>query len=610
MSPTDALIGILGAITLIAPGWLAARACRLPMPLLAGFVLGVVGMVAVVLGLDTAGVRLGPVSLGTTWTTLTLGAAAWEWRTRIRPGTTPGPAATPNQAAPLQPVAWREHAVLFLPLLPALAVVVYRATAQPLFGVDMVFRWNYLAEQMLARGTLGFYPPVTAADYEIYSWPDGIAPAVASVYLWIYGLAGAPRPPLTAPVVVLQFGLVLAAVHALARRMFSDRAAAFAGALASCSPLLLWATAMGQETGLTALALLALLLYLPASAAEATPGRMVFAGLAAGLGGLAREYGLVLPLLGLALCLVRRLPPKSIGGFLLVALLATAPWYLRNALLTGNPLFNLSVGGLLPVNEVHAWLNASYQAELGWSRLPAGAGAVLFVNTIAALAGLVAGAVLFARRGAALLLGAGVFVALWAASVGYTAAGFTYSLRVLSPALAVAAVLGGAALANWIPGRRRLGAVALGLTLFASDAALRALTLPGNVYRIPPSAWLSVGRALHDYHERPIYRELARIAGAERLLVLGPNALLAKHGARTTPLWSPDLRFLFDATLSPVEVARRLRAAGIGFVLLTQGEVNARFLARSAFFRDPAGTLQPAWSDPDLVLLRVNPPSP
>ena len=111
--------------------------------------------------------------------------------------------------------------------------------------------------------------------------------------------------------------------------------------------------------------------------------------------------------------------------------------------------------------------------------------------------------------------------------------------------------------------------------------------------------------SFHDHEEI-----LARIAGGERLLVLGPNVLLAKHGARTTPLWSPDLRFLFDATLPPAEVARRLRRAGVGFVLLTQGEVNARFLARSAFFRDPAGTLQPAWSDPDLVLLRVNPPSP
>ncbi|MBL9212503.1 MAG: glycosyltransferase family 39 protein [Opitutaceae bacterium] len=598
MTTADALTGILGAITLVLPGWLAARAGRVPLPLLAGFVAGVVGLVSVVIAIDAAGVPLSPLSLGAAWAALTMAAALAAWNARSRPE----PAGAPS--------AWRPHALLLLPLVPVLAVVVYRAAAQPLFGVDTVFRWNYLAEQMLARGTLSFYPPVTAADYEIYSWPDGIAPAVASVYAWIYGLAGATRPALTAPVVVLQFALVLAAIHALARRLFSDRAAAGAVALAACSPLLAWSTAMGQETGLTAIALLALLLYLPGSRAEETTGRLGFAGLAAGLGGLAREYGLVLPLLGLALCAGRRLSPGAALRFAFVALVTTAPWYLRNALHTGNPLFNLSLGGLFPVNEVHAWLNASYQAELGWGRLPAEAPRLLLVHTVAALAGLVAGGVLGGRRAPALLLAAAVFIALWAASVGYTAAGFMYSLRVLSPALAVAAVLGGAALANWIPERRWLGVAVAGLTLFSTDAALRTLTLPANVYRIPPADWLTVGRALHAYHERPIYRELARVTGSERLLVLGPNALLSRHGARPVPLWSPDARFVFDASLSPPEIARRLRAGGIGFVLLTQGAVNARFLARSAFFRDPAGTLQPVWSDADLVLLRVHAPPP
>ena len=73
-------------------------------------------------------------------------------------------------------------------------------------------------------------------------------------------------------------------------------------------------------------------------------------------------------------------------------------------------------------------------------------------------------------------------------SVAYTAAGFIYSLRVLSPALALAAVLGGAALAHWVPARRWRDGVALGLTVFAVDAALRTLTLPANVYRVPPAA--------------------------------------------------------------------------------------------------------------------------
>ncbi len=600
MSSLEALAGIAGVVALGTPGWLTARAARVPAPLLGGLLFSLVALVAIVLVLDAAAVPIGRLSLGAAWSLLTLGAGLLWWRTRS--------AASPVEARPASP--WRGHLPLLLPLLPALAVVIYRACAQPLSGVDTVFRWNYLAEQMLARGTLAFYPPVTAEDYAVYSWPDGIAPTVAAAYAWLYALAGETRPALTAPFVVLQFCLLAIAVHAVARRQFSDRAAAFAVALAAASPLLLWAVAMGQETGLTALALTALLLYLPTAPAAATGGAMVFAGVAAALGALAREYGLVLPLFGLVLCLVRRLPGRATVVFSLVALAGAAPWYLRNALHTGNPLFNLSVAGIFPVNEVHAWLNASYLEGLGWSRLPDGAWPTLLANAGISLLALAAGAWLLPRRSPALLAGALIFIALWAASVGYTAAGFTYALRVLSPALAVAAVLGGGVLARWIPVRPGLAAATVALSILAGDAALRALTLPVNAYRLPPASWLTVGGALHEYHARPLYRELARTAGSERLLVLGPNALLTAQGARTLPLWSPEVRYLFDPKLGPAEIARRLRADGVGFVLLTQGEVNARFLARSAFFRDPAGTLVPAWSDADHVLLRVHSPAP
>ncbi len=592
MTALDFGAGLLGAATITFPGWLAARTARVPRPLLAGFVAGAVALVAITIAFDAAGVRLAPRNYFIAWAVLTAATGAWAWSKRGAP-----PAPT-SEVQP-HPDGW------CLVLVPVLAVVVWRATTQPLFGVDTIFRWNFLAEQMLARGTIGFYPPFRAEDHAIYGWPDGIAPAVSCLYLWIYGIAGGARVEATAPVVVLQFVLILMGVHALARRYFSTTAAAWACGLAACSPLLAWAAAMGQETGLTTIALVALLLYLPRSAAEETTGAVVFAALAAGLGALAREYGLVLPIVGIVLAVCRRLSPRAIALFALVALLAAAPWYVRNWLLTGNPIYNLALGSLFPVNDVHAWLNASFQAELGWGRLPAGATGAFIGNALVALACAVVGAIAFIRSAPALVLAIAVFAGVWAASVGYTAAGFTYSLRVLSPAIAVAAVLGGAALARWLPAGRAARLTVAGLALLATDAALRALTLPVNAYRLAPRDWLGVGRALHDYHARPIYAELARRIGGERALVLGPHALLVKQGAAVSPLWSPDVRFIFDEKLPPSEIARRLRAAGFGFVLLTQGKVNERFLARSAFFRDPAGTLAPVWSDADMVLLRV-----
>lgn len=598
MTLADIALGTAGLLTLIAPGALLAHRWRLPQPLLAGFIGSVVVLFAFLLGLQLAGQPLTTEVIRPIWGGFTIAAIVRWWFGRVQTRAPFGETRFP----------WASHWPLLLPLVPAFAVVIYRAHAQPLHGVDTIFRWNYLAEQMLARGSLGFYPPVTTADFEIYAWPDGIAPVVSTLYFWIYSVAGEARPGLTAPLVSFQFALVVVAVFALARQLFSPRAAVFAAALVACTPLVGWASAMGQETGLTAIALVALLLYLPKNRADETHSTVLVAAMAAALGALAREYGLVIPLFGFGLCVARRLSPRACTIFAVVVAVSVVPWYARNWALTGNPLFGLGVGGWFPTNEVHAWLNASYQAEHGWAHLPSEAPRLILTNGLAALIGGLAGVALFFRKAPALVAGVALFVALWAVSLGYTAAGFIYSLRVLNPALALAAVLGGAALAHWVPARRLLGAITIALTLFAVDAALRTLTLPANVYRIPPGEWLAAGRALHDYHERPIYRELARIAGQERILVLGPNALLNTRGARTVPLWSPEVRFLFDATLAPAEIARRLRAAGIGYALLTTGKVNERFLAHSAFLRDPAGALQPVWSDPDMVLLRVTTP--
>lgn len=591
----DILLGSIALAALLLPGWIAARAARVPQPLLAGFIASAVGLMSAVLALNACGVRLTFAHCAETWLVVTL-VIAWLGRRSLL---------APRTADGVPPFAWRDHWPLFLALIPALIVVVYRATTQPLFGIDTIFRWNYLAQQMFAHGDLGFYPPVTGADYGIYSWPDGIAPVVSSLYFWTYGLAGATRSTLTAPVVIFQFCLLLGAVFALTRRMFSDRAAAFACALVACSPVIAWATAMGQETGLSAIALVALLLYLPRDRDEESAGAVVLAGLAAGLGALAREYGLALIIFGIGLALVRRLSARSLLLLVVSAALVVLPWYGRNWLRTGNPVFNLDLGGLFPVNPVQTWMNQSYQAEFGWSQLTLAALRFLLINCCVALLGGLAGAWFYFRPARALLVAIVLIVIIWAASLGYTAAGFTTAIRVLSPALALGVVLGGAACARWIPAQRHLAGASVALGLIALDAALRALTLPGTVYKIPPADWLAAGRAVHDYHERPVYREIARVAGSQRILVLGPNALLTLQGARTLPLWSPEVRFLFDGRLAPAEIARRLRAASIGYILLNRGAPNERFLAHSAYFHDPGDTLRAIWGDGDMILFEV-----
>jgi hypothetical protein len=600
MTATAALLSLLATGAVGFPGWLIAQTFRVPHAHIAGFITGTVGLLLVVLGLDACHVRLSLGTVGSLWLALTgLALVLFVRRRSVSGAPALASAATANAPWPL-----------LLALLPAVAVVAWRAFAQPLSGIDTVFRWDFLATQMLSQGSLAFYPPVTAADFSLYGWPDGIPPAVSALYFWVYAVAGATAPALTAPVVLGQFLLLLAAVHALTRRLFSARAAAFACVFAAGTPVLLWATLMGQETGLTALSLVGLFLYLPRDRGEEHLATVAVAALAASLGALSREYGLAFPALGLGLALARRLSVRAIVVFLLVTILAVAPWYLRNWLHTGNPLYNLALGGWFPVNRAHLALMEIYQSEFGWSHLPPAAPRLLVVNCLLALGGALAGAFLFLRTARALFVAFALVVFLWAISLGYTAAGFTYALRVLNPALALGAVLGGAAVARWIPDRRNFVGATVALSLLSLDAALRTLVLPANVYRLPFAEWLTAGGAAHAHHSRPVYGEIARLAAGRRMLVLGPDAILTRHGAHTAPLWSPEARSLFATDLAPAEVVRQLRAGGLELILLSRGELNQRYISTAPFFREALPFLRQIWADEELFLFEfVSPPA-
>lgn len=592
----DLLLGTFALLLLILPGWLIARQAGLPAPGLAGFILSSVGFALLIIFLEALGLGISVGRILPAWLVITLSAVLLCKR---RPRRT-------HQYN----WSWQRDGWLLVPVIPAILVVAYRAIEQPLFGIDTIFRWNFLAEQMLSRSTLDFYPPVSAADYEIYGWPDGMAPMVSALYFWGYSLAGAARPVLTAPFVIVQFLLLLGGAHALGRQLATPRAAAIACALVACSPIILWSAAMGQESGLLALALLGMILYLPSSRDTNGAPTVIAAGLAAALGGLAREYGLAFIAFGLALGLARRLPLRTLGIFLLTAAVAILPWYARNWARTGNPFFNLEVGGLFPVNREHLRLMQTYQGSYGWAQLPPEAGRIFAANCMAVLLPALAGIFWYFKKARSLCAAMLLVTGLWIASLSYTAAGCTYSLRVLTPGLVLAAVVGAMGLARIVPARLYLGGLTLALLLVATDASLRALVLPSNVYRIPPSIWLRLGGGLQEYHQRPVYRQLAEHTAGQRMLVLGPAALLHQNGARTVPPWSPEVTYLWSDSMPVEEAVRRLLESEIGYVLLNGGEVNRRYLDQISFFRRISSTLlQPIWSDPDMTLLKVRAPA-
>ncbi len=86
---------------------------------------------------------------------------------------------------------------LLLGIISLLGVIfALRVTLAPECGFDSIFRWDFLAERMLYLRNFKFYPPMTAADFRIYPYADGIPPLVSfAIFLDVHRRR--PCTPLT-----------------------------------------------------------------------------------------------------------------------------------------------------------------------------------------------------------------------------------------------------------------------------------------------------------------------------------------------------------------------------------------------------------------------------
>jgi hypothetical protein len=509
------------------------------------------------------------------------------------------------------------------------AAVILRAWAEPLAGPDVEFRWGFLAEQMLRVGSLDFYPPRSAADFAAYFWVESIPPGVAALHAWAYACAGGPVAAWAIPGVLLQ----LAALHELlwhaARRIGGMAAARFAVLAAAACPLLVWSFLIGQETGFTALALTGILF---------SAGRWIdtrhpsWAALAAGfavLGASAREYGLVFPGLGALALLGAGANRRAWLAYAGIALLALV-WPARVWILTGNPVYSLSVGGLFPVNARFIdWIShdaAAFATVLktgsGW--LEVGRYLLLFAPLavggwlvlVPALGRRVQGAWV-AQAGIAAILG------LWLISVPYTNGGLFYSLRVTSPALAAGALAAGigiASFARFSPGRARVaGAVIAGLVIVLLPATL---ALPRNPWReswrtwsaVSPPAPAATGRAdptvaLVLDTLRSVSPPAAPTGEPIAVTVLADSPGFQRRfqptGLPVVPLWSPQADWLFDLTLPPAEAVRRWRESGIKYLVLTKWQTHLDFFNTRSRWNRPPFQVQPIGETASTVVFSI-----
>ncbi len=601
---------------LLAPGAALLRALRLPFTLAGSFLLSATLLIASVVVF--AILRL-PVTLLTLSAALvTLTTAAWVVASRrvSKKSAQPPPAEDTHSFAAFTTLGW------WTPLYAAFwLIVLWRLGTQPLTGADVHFRWSWLAEQIVRLGSLDFYPPRTAAGYSAYPWPESLPPGIASLHTWSYLCSGNTRALWTSPGVLLQLLSLHELIWRLAFSWGGEPAARRAILLAAATPLLTWASLIGQETALTSLSVCGLLFGLLRWHKTHAAAWLAFAALASVAGAFAREYGPAFPLLGLGVLALMRAPRRALLVFAAVSLPLAALWPLRTWVLTGNPLFSLNLAGLFPVNTLFATWSAHFHTEARGALLTLDAwrqiARYLILFAPAALFGALA-LVLHTRRGLRearwCALCAVTCLALWIASVPFTAGGLFYSLRVLSPAFALAAAFAGYAIMAADTPARRAADVALALALLATLPF--TLTLPENAYRLPPRAWPDAARrfetignqssaellaalralpSLHAPHAHP--RLLSDYAGL-------PHALAGTE-LTVVPFWSPEVAWLFDAHTSPEESLRRWRASGLRYVVTSPAPRFLDFLNRHARWPAPQFAITPVWQSDAYVILEV-----
>lgn len=500
-----------------------------------------------------------------------------------------------------------------------------RTTLYPLSGPDTIYRWEALARLMLEHRSLAFYPPVSPSDYRLYIYPDGLPPLVASVYWLLYAALGQPLPAVTSIPVTLQFASTLALVWLAVRPWAGTLGSTLAVVVLAGAPGWIGGVGIGQETGFTALAVAGQLAFVSIAAVDGQRRvqSVVVAGLFAALGGLAREYGPALAVAGFALLLAVRRERRLLGIYALVFGVLTVPWFVRNAWRSGNPFHSIDVFGLFPVNPVHAMLMSKYRETFGLATYSPQDFLDLGLNLlrsapIALVLGLAALAVGF-RRLWPLALTATVAAALWLWSIGYTAGGLLYSMRVLTPAwvaLATASAFTAPALARLrgVFGTLLRAAVAIVVAYFSAYGLVFAATHPTGPAQFPASMFSRRPDPLVRCYEQitiPAHLRQKNIPPCGMLTDDCYLAIVLQRRSKITPvmIWSPDVDFIFNPNRNPTESNGRLRRLGIPLVMVWFGSwVNSPFLGQFPFYREGLRTWVALFQDPQKGAIFYLPP--
>lgn len=234
-------------------------------------------------------------------------------------------------------VSWPRWQTALALLLGVYVVLAVLATCAPISSADALF-YHAAGPALFERAHEIRELPWSWLTYQ----PFTVEMLVLDGFLLWDGVQGAFAP--------LLLGLAaLGAVLGGAARLGGRGAALLAGAIFFAQPFMLWeATSTFVEPGLALAASLAAW-NLGRFVAYGERASLVVGGVLAG-GAAGMKYVGLLVALSLALAVAilagRRLGLRPILAFVVPAVVVAAPWYVKNAALTGDPLYPFLLGGL------------------------------------------------------------------------------------------------------------------------------------------------------------------------------------------------------------------------------------------------------------------------
>jgi len=318
---------------------------------------------------------------------------------------------------------------------------------------------------------------------------------------------------------------------------------------------------------------------------------LALSGLFAALSSQAREYG---PAYGLVAFLWLLGKPKlrgHIGYFALTLITVGLPWYFRNALLTGNPVWSNAVAGL-PANSVHSLLMACYGHAFAistwnttaWFRVLAWSA---FGAPLAVLG--FWGCLRSAKRYALLVLTSAASFALFLLAVGSTSSDPTFAFRVYGPALALLCIPAAGVIEPFL-NRKGSGPILKAvIVLLAARTLCDSYLFPRSLYVISAVALRGQPKLEPDDSKAfDLYADsmAAQIEGKGVLVTddAGLASRLAALGHRVWAVWDPRVIFTFDSTVSPEQSRARLLALGVTDISVSRDAINRDFLEQWPFW--------------------------